>query len=100
MPSLTIALAIKLIAEIALMALLGQGLLALLAGRKRDTNLFYNLLTVLTRPFVRATRLVTPRFVVDQHVPYVTFFLLACIWLGATFMKIVICARIGVEQCL
>ena len=39
----------KLVCEIALM-----GLLALLAGEKRDANFFYQLLKVLTRPSLRA----------------------------------------------
>ena len=43
--------AVKLVAEIALMALAGQFLLGLLAGQKRDGNLFYQLLQVLTKPF-------------------------------------------------
>ena len=47
---------IKLIAEIALMALIGQWLLGLLAGATRDTNLFYQLLTVLTGPFIKGAR--------------------------------------------
>lgn len=99
MHTLTIALAVKLVAEIALMALIGQGILAVLAGKRREGNVFYQLLSVLTRPFVRATRFITPRVIVDQHVPFITFFLLAMIWLGATFAKIVICGQIGVEHC-
>ena len=42
---------VKLIAEIALLALVGQWLLGLLAGRKREENFFYRLLQVLTNPF-------------------------------------------------
>ena len=38
---------LKLITEIALMALLGQWLLGLLAGAKRDTNFFYRLLRTI-----------------------------------------------------
>ena len=100
MQALTLAMAVKLVAEIALMALLGQGLLALLAGQRREGNLFYQLLSMMTRPFVRATRWITPRVIIDRHVPYVTFLFLVLLWIGATFAKIVVCARIGVEQCL
>jgi hypothetical protein len=39
-----IATTIKLIAEIALMAMLGGWLLGLLAGAKKDNNLFYQIL--------------------------------------------------------
>ena len=90
---------VKLVAEIALMALLGQGVLALLAGRKRDSNLFYQLFQVLTGPFVRGARLITPRIVLDRHVPLVAFLLLAFTWLVATGYRIQMCVQIGIDQC-
>ena len=43
---LLLVMTVKLVAEIALMALLSQCLLALLAGAERETNLFYKLLRV------------------------------------------------------
>ena len=89
----------KLLAEIALLALLGQGVLALLAGAKRDQNPFYQLLQIMTRPFLAGTRLITPRVVIDRHVPIVCCLLLSFIWLCATITKISICVQIGVELC-
>lgn len=90
---------LKLIFEIALMALLGQWLLGLLAGAKRDSNFFYRLLQVLTQPFIRLARLVSPRIVIDRHIPLVAFLLLAFGWLVATIAKINLCLQIGVEAC-
>jgi hypothetical protein len=90
---------IKLLAEIALMALLGQGVLAVLAGAKRDQNVFYQLLQVMTRPFIAGTRLITPKVVLQRHVPIVAALLLFFVWLAATFAKISICVQIGVEAC-
>lgn len=90
---------IKLVAEIALMAFMGQFLLGLLAGAKRDSNLFYGMLDVLTRPFVRFARLITPRVVLDRHVPLAAFLLLAMIWLVATGLKINLCVQLGVQHC-
>lgn len=90
---------VKLVAEIALLALLGQWVLGLLAGRKRDTNVFYQLFQVLTGPFVRGARLITPRVVLDRHVPAVAFLLLAFTWAVATGYRIQMCLQIGVEQC-
>ena len=57
---LAVITAVKLIAEIALMALFGQWLLGLLAGAKRNKNIFYQVLQILGRPFVSAARWVTP----------------------------------------
>ena len=82
--------AVKLVCEIALMALLGQGVLAVLAGDKRDSNFFYQLLKVLTRPFVAAARFIAPKQVADQHVGFVAFFLLL-VWAVVTFEKISYC---------
>lgn len=90
---------IKLLAEIALLALLGQWLLGLLAGAKRESNLFYQLLQVVTRPVMRGARLITPRIVLDRHLPLVAFLLLTFTWLAATAMKISVCLEIGVEAC-
>lgn len=91
--------AIKLLAEIALLSLAGRWLLGLLAGPRRDGNPFYQLLDVLTRPFLQAARLLTPRLVVDAHVPLVAFLLLAFVWLVATLLKIDLCLQIGVQAC-
>jgi len=90
---------IKLVAEIALLCIAGQWLLGLLAGAGRDTNTFYQLFQVLTRPFVRGARMITPRIVLDRHVPLVAFLLLAFVWLAVTAAKISICVRIGMQQC-
>ncbi len=90
---------IKLIAEIALLALFGQWVLGLLAGTKKSQNLFYQILQITGKPFVVATRAITPKQVIDRHVPLVAFLLLLFIWLAATLMKIRTCLEIGVELC-
>jgi hypothetical protein len=90
---------IKLLAEIALLALLGQGVLALLAGAKRSQNLFYQVLQIITRPLFSGARFITPKVVLDRHLPVVAFLLLFFVWLAATLTKISICVQIGVELC-
>jgi hypothetical protein len=90
---------IKLVAEIALMALLGQWVLGLLAGAKREQNVFYRALGVVTAPFVKGARRLSPRVVLDRHVPLVAFLLLAFLWLVTTIAKVNICLAVGVEAC-
>ncbi len=90
---------IKLIAEVALLALFGQWVLGLLAGAKKDQNLFYQILQIVGKPFVVAARVITPKQIIDRHVPLVAFLLLLFIWLAATLMKIRTCLQIGVELC-
>lgn len=93
---LTFLNALQLILYIALLALMGQGILYVLAGAKRDTNFFYGLLKVLTKPFTTVFRKVTPAKVADEHVPVVTFFVLLIAYAVVTFEKINIC--IGSEM--
>ena len=96
---LLLVLSIKLVAEVALLALTGQWLLGLLAGAKRETNFFYRLLAVLTGPFLKAARWLSPRIVIDRHMPTVAFLLLAFAWLFATLAKVQLCLEIGVQSC-
>lgn len=91
--------ALKLLAEIALLALAGQWVLGLLAGRRRGENLFYQLFQVMTKPLIAGARLVSPKVILDQHLPLVAFLLLFFVWVVATITKIDICVRIGVHLC-
>lgn len=91
--------AVKLVCEIAVLALIGQGLLYVLAGQKRDTNLFYQLFKIVTKPFTKAARLITPRQVGDHQVPFVAFFLLLVIWAVVTIEKIQYCIAHNMEGC-
>lgn len=90
---------VKLVTEIALMAFAGQFVLGLLAGPKRDANFFYRTLGVLTHPFVAAMRRLTPRVVLDRHVPLAAFTALVSIWLAVTIAKIELCVSLGMKVC-
>ena len=96
---LLLVMTVKLVAEIALMALLSQWLLGLLAGAKRETNMFYKLLQVITGPFIKLTRQVSPRFVLDRHIPLAAFLLLSMLWFVAVITKINLCLQIGPGAC-
>ena len=85
---LLLATILKALIEIALLFLLGQGLLVVLAGASRHQNLFYKTIAMVTSPVIKATRFITPRFIVDQHIGFVAFFLLAILWVAALFMKV------------
>ena len=56
-----------------------------LAGSKRDANFVYRLFQVVTSPVIKLMRLVTPRFVIDRHLPFLAFFLLFWLWLALAF---------------
>jgi hypothetical protein len=96
---LTVVTSVKLLAEIALLALLGQWVVGLLAGPEPERNPFYRLLQLLGRPWVRAARWLSPQLVLDRHVPLVAFFALLFVWGGAALAKVSICLQIGVALC-
>jgi hypothetical protein len=88
----------KMLAEIALLALLAQGLVALLAGAGRAGNPVYRLLGWLTAPLLAATALLLPRLAPARR-PWVAAALLLLLWLLATGLKVRHCLRIGVALC-
>jgi uncharacterized protein YggT (Ycf19 family) len=88
---LTFLNAVQLVVYIALLALLGQGVLYVLAGAKRETNFFYKLLQLLSKPFTTPVRKITPRMVGDHQVPFVTFFLLVVIYAVVSFERADLC---------
>ena len=96
---LTFVLAIKLVAEIALLALFGQWLLGRVLGASRQGNMFYGVLQLLGRPWVSAVRWLAPHRVADRHVPLLAFGLLLLLWVAASTVKIKICLQIGVALC-
>lgn len=83
---------LRALVEVAGFFLLGQGVLYVLAGRTRDRNAVYRMFQFLTRPVIRAIRAITPRVVVDRHIPLLTFFLLFWLWIVLQILKLRFCA--------
>jgi hypothetical protein len=77
---LTLIVILRTLAEVAGLALLGQGILFLLAGASREQNIFYRVLKTLTMPVWRAVRFVAPRFIVDRHIGFLAFLVLVVGW--------------------
>lgn len=73
---------VRMLVEIAMFSLIGQGILFMLSGAGREQNIFYNVLRTLASPAMRFTRFITPRFVVNQHIGWVALFLLVVLWVG------------------
>jgi uncharacterized protein YggT (Ycf19 family) len=92
---LTVLNLIQLVLYIALLALVGQGALYVLAGQRRENNVFYKLLQVVSKPFTWLVRKITPRQVADTQVPVVTFCLLAVIYMVVTFERADLCVTQG-----
>ena len=82
---LLLVVILKALAELAGMFLLGRGLLWVLAGRKRMENIFYQVLSVVTDPLIRATRWLAPRVVLDEYIPAIAFGLVLWVWVAIVF---------------
>lgn len=82
---------IQLVLYIPLLGLAGQGVLYVLAGAGRDSNVFYKLLQLLSKPFTFMVRKITPRQVSDTQVPVVTFMLLLVVYAVVTFERADLC---------
>jgi hypothetical protein len=89
-----VVVTLRVLVEICLFALIGQGILSLLPGVDRQKNLFYLILKTIASPGWRLARWLSPRFVIDQHVGFVALFLLGMLWLGLAVLKQIV---LGIE---
>jgi len=94
---LIIVTLLRWLLEIAGFFLLGQGVLALLAGKQRNQNVFYQVLQVVTAPVIKTVRYLTPRQIIDAHIPLLTFFVVFWLWLALAFAKRSLCATHGLQ---
>ena len=89
---LTLLVVVKALVAVAGLALVGQGVLYLLAGAGRGTNVFYRILRTITFPATWSVRLITPRkFVPDAYIGFAAFFLLAGIYLAIVLQQRELC---------
>lgn len=90
---------LQLVVYIGLLAMLGQGLLFILAGQRRQDNLFYQLFQVLNKPWFALAGWLSPAKVDKQHHGYVAFFVLCVVYLAITLAKIEHCVGVGMAGC-
>ena len=89
----------QLILYIGALGLIGQGLLYVLAGQKRDTNLFYQLIEIVNKPWTLSARFISPKQIIDRQIPFVAFCIVGVFYIAVTLAKIEHCITIGIEIC-
>jgi hypothetical protein len=89
----------KSLIELSLMFIVGRFLLGLLAGPNRDNNVFWQLLDVASKPALWITRKISPRLILDQHIPLATSSWLIIAWVLVVQMKIEMCLEMGIATC-
>lgn len=82
---------LRALVEVAGLFLLGQGVLYVFAGASRERNVIYQLFRVVTKPVVRVVRAITPKVIVDRHVPVVGFFLVFWLWIFLAYARRLVC---------
>ena len=95
---LTVVIAKSLI-ELSLMFIVARFILGLLAGAKRSTNVFWQLLDIAARPVLWITRRVSPKLILDQHIPLAAASWLLIAWVVMVKLKIDLCFQAGVAAC-
>lgn len=86
-PELFMLSILRALVEVAMLALLGQGIVGLLSGARRQANPIYQLFAVVTRPVIRLVRAITPKAIIERHVPFVAFLLLFWLWIFLAWAK-------------
>lgn len=96
---------IQLVLAIALLALVGQGVVFVIAralGQDVSKNFFYRVLETVVMPFTRLCRLITPRFVSDRQVPMVVLSLLSVgyVWVMLAIANACLGHGLAIAQCV
>lgn len=89
----------KSLIELSLMFIVGRFLLGLLAGSNRDNNVFWQFLDVASKPALWITRKISPKLILDQHIPLATGSWLIIAWVFLVQMKIEMCLEMGIASC-
>ena len=90
---------LKSLIELSLMFVVGRFILGLLAGAKRQTNVFWQLLDVASKPSLWLTRRLSPKLILDQHIPLAAVSWLVIAWVLVVMAKIDICLQVGAAAC-
>ena len=96
---------VQLLLAIPLLALAGQGIVNVLCrtfGQDPKANFFYRALEIVGSPIARVCRWISPRFVLDRHLPLVAVSLLLVGYVWTMFAIANVCTGAGlpIGQCL
>jgi len=84
---LSLVIVLKGLVEFGALLIVAQALVYLLSFGRHEQNSVYRFMRLLTSPTVRLARWVSPRAIIDRHVPAVALFMLFAVWVFLTFMK-------------
>lgn len=70
---------------VAALSLFGQFIVGIFNWGRRHDNFVYQLLAIVTRPVVRLVRMITPRVIIDGHIPALAFLVLFIAYFAVGF---------------
>lgn len=82
---------VKAVLELSLMFIMGRFVLGLLAGVGKQSNFFWQLLDVVVRPVFWTVRCISPKIILDRHIPLASTICLAGGWIIVLAVKIEMC---------
>lgn len=96
---------VQLVLAIPLLALVGQGVVFMIArsvGQDVGSNFFFRILETVVMPFTRLARLITPKAISDRQLPLVVLSLLLVgyIWVMFAIADLCVSHGVAVAQCL
>ena len=86
-------LVVKNVLFVALFALLGQWIVGIFNWGKREQNLIWQLFALIAKPFTALVRRITPRQVLDAHIPLATFLALLFVLLFVSTSHREVCLK-------
>ena len=89
---------VKAICEILALALAGQGVLWVVAGKSRQDNIVYKMFAAVTRPLLWLTRTIMPRFVLDRHIWMVVVLIVLVLWFTSAQQKLKHCVTVSPDS--
>ena len=79
--------ALRAVVEMIGLCLIGQGVLYLLAGSRRQQNAIYRFFDLLTRPPLQLAALLLPRGAPEMLVGLLALMLLFMLWIGLAWLR-------------
>ncbi len=96
---LFVVVILKSLIELSLMFIVARFILGLLAGAKRQTNIFWQMLDIAARPALWLTRVASPKLILDQHIPLAAASWLLVAWVFAVKVKVDLCIQATGNLC-
>ncbi len=90
---------LKAVLELSLMFIMGRFVLGFLAGSQKKSNFIWQLFDVVVGPVFWTVRRISPKIILDEHIPVASVFCLVGFWLIVLAVKIDLCLGSVTQNC-